>query len=142
MYSKKDLRNRELINEVTEAAMGKAPGCPKGMDRGAWLHKELGLDKVKTIRKRSSGIPTCIDEADKSRELQSKAYEIAKKKNWNLIKDDFTIDENFNFTHTSWKGVFCKGGDTVVATIEIINRYINECNKPYGKRDLSFIHLA
>lgn len=142
MYSKEDLRNQELINEVTEAAIGKAPGCPKGMDRGAWLHKELGLDKVKSIRKRSSGISTCIDEDAKKRKLQSKAYEIAKKKNWNLIQDDFTIDEKFNFTHTSWKGVFCKGGDTVVATVEIINRYIDECNKPYGKRDLSFIHLA
>ena len=59
-----------------------------------------------------------------------------------MVDEEFTIDEDFNFTHTSWKGVFVKGGTTVIATMEIINKYIEECNKPYGERDLSFIHLV
>lgn len=141
MYSTEDLKNQELINEVTEVAIGKAPGCPKGMDRGTWLHKELGLDKVKGIRRKSSGINSYIDEDIERRKALNTAYEVAKKKKWDLTQEEFIIDEQFNFSHATWKGVFCKGGDTVVATIEIINHYIEECNKPYGERDLSFIHL-
>lgn len=83
-----------------------------------------------------------IDEEAQQRQICAAAYEVAKNKKWNLSQEDFNIDENLNFTHATWKGVFCKGGDTVIATIEIINRYIDECNKPYGKRDLSFIHLV
>ena len=60
---------------------------------------------------------------------------------WDLTEEDFTIDENLNFTHATWRGIFCKGGETVVATVEIINHYIEECNKPEEKRDLSFIHI-
>lgn len=83
-----------------------------------------------------------IDEDKMRRELCTAAYLMSKNKKWDLTEEDFTIDENLNFTHATWKGVFCKGGDTVVATVEIINRYIEECKKPYGERDLSFIHLV
>ena len=141
-YTKEDLSNQELINEVTEATFGKAKGCPKGMNRGEWLTKELGLDKVKSIRRKSSGCVSFFDEEDERRKALRAAYKAAENKKWNLVDEEFTIDEDFNFTHTSWKGVFVKGGTTVIATMEIINKYIEECNKPYGERDLSFIHLV
>ena len=142
MYSTKDLKNPELINEITEAINGKALGCPKGLGRGEWLSKELGLDKVKTIRRKNSGHVSFFDDEDMRRKSLNNAYKDAANKNWSLVDEEFTIDENFNFTHTSWKGVFVQGGTTVITTMEIINRYIEECNKPYGQRDLSFIHLV
>jgi hypothetical protein len=92
--------------------------------------------------RRSTGYKKIVDEEAIRREICAKAYEKAKNKKWDLTQEDFILDENNNFTHATWKGVFCKGGTTVVATMEIINRYIDECNKPYGERDLSFIHLV
>lgn len=90
------------------------------------------------MSKKPSGI---IDEETMRRELCTAAYLMARNRKWDLTEEDFTIDENLNFTHATWRGIFCKGGESVVATVEIINHYIEECNKPEEKRDLSFIHI-
>lgn len=68
-------------------------------------------------------------------------FENQKNKLFNYTLNDFVIDENNNFYHKSWK-TKVKGGNSKSETINIINRYIEECNKPYGKRNLNFIHLA
>ncbi len=83
-----------------------------------------------------------LDEEAIRRQECTKAYNNARRKVWDLVQEDFKIDENFNFTHVTWKGVYAMGGNTIIATVEIINRYIDECKKPYGQRDLSFIHLV
>lgn len=49
----------------------------------------------------------------------------------------------FKWRHKSWK-TWCAApinGKGIIAVKTLINRYIFECKKPYGKRDLSFIHL-
>ena len=67
-------------------------------------------------------------------------FENQKNKVFNYTLNDFVIDENNNFYHKSWKTKI-KGGNSKSETINMINRYIVECNKPYGERNLSFIHL-
>ena len=83
-----------------------------------------------------------VDEEAKRREICTKLYDKACGIQWDLTQEEFSIDENFNFTHATWRGTYVKGGDNVVATVEIINMYIEECKKPYEYRDLSFIHLV
>ena len=83
-----------------------------------------------------------ITPEEKYRNDMAVLYEEAKNKKWNFKLEDFTIDENFNFTHKDWKGTYCKGGDSVAETVEMINRYIEESNKPYGTRDLSWLHVV
>ena len=83
-----------------------------------------------------------ITPEEKYRNDMAVPYEEAKNKKWNFKLEDFTIDENFNFTHKDWKGTYCKGGDSAAETVEMINRYIEEINKPYGTRDLSWLHLV
>lgn len=68
-------------------------------------------------------------------------FENQKNKVFNYVLNDFIIDENNNFYHKNWK-TKVKGGNSKSETIDIINRYIIECNKPYGKRNLNFIHLT
>lgn len=68
-------------------------------------------------------------------------FENQKNKVFNYMLNDFIIDENNNFYHKNWKTKI-KGGNSKSETIDIINRYITECSKPYGKRNLNFIHLA
>lgn len=82
-----------------------------------------------------------IDEEAIRKEICTATYLMSRNRKWDLTEEEFTIDENLNFTHVTWKGVFCKGGNTVIATVEIINQYIEECNKSEEKRDLSFIHI-
>ena len=55
-----------------------------------------------------------IDEETMRRELCTAAYLMARNRKWDLTEEDFTIDENLNFTHATWRGIFCKGGETVV----------------------------
>ena len=83
-----------------------------------------------------------ITPEEKYRNEMAVLYENAKNKKWNLKLEDFTIDEKFNFTHTDWRGTYCKGGNSAAETAEMINRYIEESNKPYGTRDLSWLHLV
>ena len=94
------------------------------------------------VTKKSSGFNKLVDEEAKRRKICTQMYDKARNIKWDLTQEEFTIDENFNFTHATWKGTYAKGGDSVVATVEIINMYIEECKKPYGERDLSFIHLV
>lgn len=76
-------------------------------------------------------------------------------KRWNAVKDlyvkqqertfdfninDFVIDTDFSFKHKSWN-TWIIGGSSKEETYEIINRYIDECNKPFISRNLNFIHL-
>ena len=83
-----------------------------------------------------------ITPEEKYRNDMAVLYEEAKNKKWEYNFEDFKIDENFNFTHVSWKGTYCQGGNSVLETVELINRYIEEGSKPYGTRDLSWLHLV
>lgn len=83
-----------------------------------------------------------INQEEIRRNLLIAAYDAAKNVSWDLSQEEFIIDENLNFTHATWKGVFCKGGDTIIATVEIINHYIEEFHKQKDIRDLSFISLV
>lgn len=83
-----------------------------------------------------------ITQEEKYRNETAVLYENAKNKKWNFSFEDFTINENFNFTHKNWKGTYCKGGNSATETVELINKYIDELNKPYGTRDLSWLHLV
>lgn len=83
-----------------------------------------------------------ITPEEKYRNEMAKLYEKAKNKVWDFRFEDFTIDKNFNFTHKTWAGTYCKGGSSKKETIKLINRYINESKKPWMKRDLSWLHLV
>ena len=61
-----------------------------------------------------------VDEEAKRREICTKLYDKARGIQWDLTQEEFSIDENFNFTHATWRGTYVKGGDNVVATVEII----------------------
>ena len=146
ILTNRDLANQELINEISEVVnpvfeVEEDKPLP-GEERGAWLTRCLGLDKVKKVRYRSSGYKKVLDDEVVRRKELEIAYDAAKNKVWTFNEEDFTIDPKFNFTHATWKGTYCKGGESLVDTIEIINRYIDECQKPYGKRNLSFIHIV
>ena len=83
-----------------------------------------------------------ITPEEKYRTKMSKLYEEAKNKVWDYNLEDFKINERFNFTHITWKGTYCKGGNSLVETIELINKYIDEIGKPHIQRDLSWLHLV
>lgn len=83
-----------------------------------------------------------ITSEEKYRTKMTKLYEEAKNKVWDYNLEDFKINEHFNFTHISWKGTYCKGGNSLVETIELINKYIDEIRKPRIQRDLSWLHLV
>lgn len=83
-----------------------------------------------------------ITPEEKYRNKMAKLYEEAKNKVWNYSLEDFKINECFNFSHVSWKGTYCKGGNSLVETIELINKYIDEIRKPRFQRDLSWLHLV
>lgn len=68
-------------------------------------------------------------------------YENTKNTKWNLTDEGFTIDENLNFTYSPWRGIYIKGGETLVETVELINRFIEEGNKNTS-RDFSWIKLV
>lgn len=145
ILTSQDLTNQELINEISEAinpTVEVEEEMLPGEERGAYLSRCLGLDKVKQIRRRSSGNSKVIDEDAIRRKEMEIAYDKAKNRVWTFNEEDFTIDENLNFTHATWKGTYCQGGVTLIETMEIINHYIEECQKPYGTRNLSFIHIV
>ena len=74
-------------------------------------------------------------------------YENQKKRIFDYSLSDFYIEPisegaiTFKWKHKNWK-TWVKGTKGYTATQDIINKYIIECNKPYGNRNLSFIHLA
>ena len=69
-----------------------------------------------------------------------KLYVSQKKKKFDYSLDDF---ENCGgcWKHKDWK-LWMKGDPSYSKTQEIIKHYIDECKKPYGKRDLSFVHAC
>lgn len=79
-------------------------------------------------------------------------YENQKKRIFNYSLNDFHIEPIseetitfkaivFKWKHKNWK-TWVKGAEGYTETQNIINKYIVECNKPYGTRNLSFIHLV
>lgn len=67
----------------------------------------------------------------------------AQNKVWNFKATDFIIDNKmFNFTHPTWKGTWCKGGNSKLETTLIIQKYCKECKKPLNKREFPFLHLV
>ena len=72
-----------------------------------------------------------------------KACEEAKNKVWNFKVKDFIIDnKTFNFTHPTWKGIWCKGGNSRLETLVLIKKYCKECKQSLNKRKFEFLHLA
>ena len=69
-------------------------------------------------------------------------YESQRNKEFNYSINDFDIISG-NWQHKDWK-VWMKGdpnGD-YSKTKKIVLKYIEECKKPFGKRDLSQFHLV
>ena len=82
-----------------------------------------------------------ISEEQKSINETKKYYDAQRNKQYNYNENDFSIDLlTLKWRHKSWK-TWCKGSESYEKTKEIIKRYCNECKKPYGTRDLSFVHL-
>ena len=67
-------------------------------------------------------------------------YEKQRNKKFNYNIEDFEMKDN-KWKHKTWN-TWLIGGNSYKETIKIIQRYINECNKPLEERNLSFIHLA
>ena len=71
-------------------------------------------------------------------------YKTQSKKTFNYSSDDFSIDLlSGKWKHKDWK-VWMKGAPNAdyAETKKIVLKYIEECKKPYGKRDLSMFHLV
>ena len=71
-------------------------------------------------------------------------YKKQSKKTFNYSPDDFSIDLlSGKWKHKDWK-VWMKGAPNAdyVETKKIVLKYIEECKKPYGKRDFSMFHLV
>lgn len=79
------------------------------------------------------------DEVQILRENISKSIEAQMNKQFNYSLDDFEIYDS-QWKHKDWK-TWCKGCGRYDKTKELVERYIIECKKPYGKRNLSFVHL-
>lgn len=70
-----------------------------------------------------------------------KYYDAQKAKSYNYSADDFEVDLLTNkWRHKSWK-TWMKGEKDYSETKKLINKYIDECKKPYGTRNLSGFHL-
>ena len=69
-------------------------------------------------------------------------YDTQKNKEFNYSINDFKIIGG-NWQHKDWK-VWMKGDPNggYSKTKEIVIKYIEECKKPYGQRDLSQFHLV
>lgn len=80
------------------------------------------------------------DEAQVRRELNEKLIKSQMAKTFDYSMDDFEIYDS-QWKHKDWK-TWCKGAGRYDKTKEIVERYVSECKKPYGTRDLSFVHLV
>jgi hypothetical protein len=82
-------------------------------------------------------------EQQRIKEMQ-KFYTSQSKKTFNYSPDDFSIDLlSGKWKHKDWK-TWMKGdpsGDYAKSKA-IVLKYIEECKKPYGQRDLSQFHLV
>ena len=85
-----------------------------------------------------------ISEEQKKLNEVKNLYTSQKRKKFNYSPDDLSIDLlSGKWKHKDWK-VWMKGAPSgdYGETKEIVKRYIEECKKPYGKRDLSQFHLV
>ena len=82
-------------------------------------------------------------------EATAKAVKNQQSKKYDYKFEDFEIvpvcegSITFKWRHKSWK-TWCAApinGKGVMGVRNMVRRYIAECQKPYGKRDLSFVHL-
>lgn len=80
------------------------------------------------------------DEAQVRRELNEKLIKSQMAKTFDYSLDDFEIYDS-QWKHKDWK-TWCKGAGRYDKTKELVKRYVSECKKPYGTRDLSFVHLV
>ena len=83
-----------------------------------------------------------ISEEQKKLNDVKNLYTSQKNKKFNYSINDFDIIGG-NWQHKDWK-VWMKGdpnGD-YSKTKKIVLKYIEECKKPYGQRDLSQFHLV
>ena len=67
-------------------------------------------------------------------------YVSQSKKEYNYSIDDFVIYDS-QWKHKNWN-TWCKGEGRYDYTKKKVEQYIVECKKPYGKRDLNFVHLC
>lgn len=81
-----------------------------------------------------------LDEAQVQRKMISDLTKKQMNKQFKYSLDDFEIYDS-QWKHKDWK-TFCKGCGKYDKTKELVKRYIAECKKPYGKRDLSQFHLV
>ena len=69
-----------------------------------------------------------------------KFYHIQASKIYDFKLEDFDIIGG-SWKHKDWN-TWMKGANGYAETKKIVKQYIDECKKPYGERDLSFIHLV
>ena len=81
-----------------------------------------------------------LDEAHVQIKIISELTKKQMNKQFNYSLDDFEIYDS-QWRHKDWK-TFCKGCGKYDKTKELVEQYIAECKKPYGKRDLSQFHLV
>ena len=81
-----------------------------------------------------------LDEAQVQRNLNFKRIKKQMNKQFNYSLDDFEIYDS-QWKHKDWN-TWCKGCGQFNKTKELVERYIAECKKPYGKRNLDFVHLS
>jgi len=82
------------------------------------------------------------DQEQKRIQEMQKLYVSHKNKKFNYKIEDFDIIGG-NWQHKDWK-VWMKGDPNrdYSKTKSIVLKYIDECKKPYGQRDLSQFHLC
>ena len=81
-----------------------------------------------------------LDEAQVQRNLNFKRIKKQMNKQFNYSLDDFEIYDS-QWKHKDWK-TWCKGCGQFDKAKNLVERYIAECKKPYGKRTLDFVHLV
>ena len=81
-----------------------------------------------------------ITEEEKYRNKVAKLIEKAKAKSYHYNLNDFEIFDS-QWRHKDWK-CWCKGAGRYDETKKLVQRYIDECAKPYGERDLNWVHLV
>lgn len=81
-----------------------------------------------------------ISEEQKRLNEVKNLYTSQKHKTFNYSIDDFEIYDS-QWKHKDWK-TWMKGCGRYDHTKKLVEQYIEECKKPYGKRNLSMFHLV
>ena len=85
-----------------------------------------------------------LSDEQKRLNVVQKLYNIQANKKFEYVITDFIIEptnhHNYKWRHITWK-TWLEGSNSEYNTKNIIQNYIDECNKPYGQRTLDFIHL-